>query len=365
MTYLEQHQARQDQRAYRDLLNIQRYHPKYGQLFQGMDGIELFGVPMIAPDDGSYPDKLDRILKTRIDMVTDQDSQWYSQLIYGNNNYRQQLVRQMTNEFDTNDIPNLISDIREYSPVINDLNPHKLLVKFILPIDPDWTILNYRLPEEFDEKSRDGLKIDLASPKDIENWLKTNKIDISIEHGRALVLTYEVPTVSSDEIQSSFQSISTELEIDLGWIESLLKHFRITRKKHWEKLIRGVAAAVAKKVDIYSKVYEQLESVQITESSIQQRPERPETRSGRIFKPWLVDVHGCMCAGCDRIFCYDRLEVDHVIPWSMIKTTKYENLQLLCVPCNRLKANDSMEEFRRKLGEQGGPMNDACCDGNH
>ena len=362
MTFLEKHYARQDQRAFQDITNVKGYHSKYGQLFQGMDGMELFGLPLVEPDQGSYPDKLERILKARIAMVTDQSSEWYSELALGNPTHRQQLIQHMVNEFGDNDIPNLIQSVNTFSPIIDDLDPRKLLIKYVLPIDQEWTILGYRLPKEFDEKAREGLKIDLASPTDIEKWSKTNDQGIKVEFGFALVLTYEVPTQDPDKIQISMQLIRDQFAFDLNWLKSLLEYFRSAKDEHRRKLIRGVAETVAQKVDVYSEVYDQLRSFQNSEIS---RPRKPEPRSGRIFKPWIVDVNGCICMGCRRRFCYDQLEVDHVVPWEAVKTTKFENLQLLCGPCNRLKANGSMDEFLRKLDEQGGPMNEACCDGNH
>ena len=362
LAFLEKHYARQDQRAFRDITNAKRYHPKYGQLFQGMSGIELFGLPLAEPDRGSYPDKLENILKARIAMITDQSSEWYSELALGNDTHRQQLIQHMVNEFDNNDIPNLISNDGRFSPITDDLNPHQLLIKYVLPMDKDFTILGYRLPKEFDEKARDGMKIDLASPTDIAKWSKASGQDVKVEFGSALVLVYEVPLRDPGEVSNLTRSAKDQFAFDLDWLTSLLRHFRDAKDQHRKELVRGVAETVAKNVDIYSKVYEQLGSVENSESSVQQRS---GSRSGRIFKAWLVDANGCICVGCHRGFCYDQLEVDHVLPWEQVRTTKFGNLQLMCAPCNRLKGNGTMDEFRRKLAEQGGPKNEACCDGNH
>ncbi len=327
-----------------------------------MNGVELFGLPLAEPDHGSYPDKLERILKARIAMVTDQSSEWYSELALGNDTHRQQLIQHMVNEFDENDIPNLIQSDDAFSPIVDDLDPRKLLIKYVLPIDQEWTILGYRLPKEFEGKARDGMKIDLASPTDIAKCSKASEQDVKMEFGYALVLVYEVPLRDPDEVSNLTRSVKDQFAFDLDWLTSLLRHFRDARDQHRKELVRGVAETIAKKVDIYSKVYEQLWSVQNSESSIQQRS---GTRSGRIFKAWLVDANGCICVGCHRRFCYDRLEVDHIMPWEKVRATKFDNLQLMCGPCNRLKGNGAMDEFRRKLAEQGGPKNEACCDGNH
>lgn len=361
MGYLERHEARNNQRAFHQITGGENLHPKYGKLFHGISGVEIFGR-RLGRFDGTYPDKLNDILQSRIESVTDQDSEWFSQLIYGDNNYRQQLIQQMVNEFNNNDVPSLISGGYANMPILDDLDSQQLLIKYILPFDQDVSILCYVLPEVFHKKARAGLKIDLANPTDIDKWSKKNNQSTKPEYGSALVLIYEVPTTDTEEVKAPLQLIVDERESDLDWLTSLLKHYRKARDKHRDELIRGVAEMVAKKVNVFRNVYNNLGSVQIHEASTQRKP---ETRFGRIFKPWLVDASGCICVGCHRRFCYDQLVVDHVIPWEICKTTSFDNLQLLCVPCNTLKDNGTMDEFRRQLEEQGGPKNPACCDGNH
>ena len=59
---------------------------------------------------------------------------------------------------------------------------------------------------------------------------------------------------------------------------------------------------------------------------------RPRTQHGRL----LTDI-GAFCQGCGADYAFDRrvLEVDHINPRSQGGTDAYENLTLLCPPCNK------------------------------
>ena len=54
--------------------------------------------------------------------------------------------------------------------------------------------------------------------------------------------------------------------------------------------------------------------------------------------PLLLDV-GPICQGCGRDYSFDPrvLEVDHIRPEAEGGTNAYDNLTLLCPPCNKAK----------------------------
>ena len=60
------------------------------------------------------------------------------------------------------------------------------------------------------------------------------------------------------------------------------------------------------------------------------------------------------CAGCRTDFPFKVFEVDHVIPQSRGGTDHFENLQLLCSHCNRLKGDRPQEYLAAKLNEMVG-----------
>lgn len=42
-----------------------------------------------------------------------------------------------------------------------------------------------------------------------------------------------------------------------------------------------------------------------------------------------------ICPMCGKHFEYDEMDGDHILPWSKGGKTEYENLQMLCIACNR------------------------------
>ena len=55
------------------------------------------------------------------------------------------------------------------------------------------------------------------------------------------------------------------------------------------------------------------------------------------------------CALCGDQHLMENLEVDHIVPWSKGGLDAYENYQLLCGRCNRLKGVGTNNEARAKL----------------
>ncbi|OZD00923.1 hypothetical protein CH275_19235 [Rhodococcus sp. 06-235-1A] len=54
------------------------------------------------------------------------------------------------------------------------------------------------------------------------------------------------------------------------------------------------------------------------------------------------DGYVCRKCGSD-----DRCEIDHVVPWHIVKVHELDNLQLLCLPCNRSKGGKVEADGRR------------------
>ena len=83
----------------------------------------------------------------------------------------------------------------------------------------------------------------------------------------------------------------------------------------------------------------------------QMRHAPPRSQHGRL----LVDV-GAFCQGCGRDYGFDPrvLEVDHIRPRADGGTDAYDNLTLLCPPCNKEKrdrlALSGLQDFNRRNG---------------
>lgn len=61
----------------------------------------------------------------------------------------------------------------------------------------------------------------------------------------------------------------------------------------------------------------------------------------------LFDEQDGHCACCGTV--PDRLEIDHIMPVLLLGSSNPENLQLLCLPCNRSKSGLHPDEWRRRL----------------
>lgn len=83
-----------------------------------------------------------------------------------------------------------------------------------------------------------------------------------------------------------------------------------------------------------------------------QRPQRTDIRFIKItraVKEQLYKEKGGLCGGCTKKFKIFDLKIDHIIPKSEGGEDYYENYQLLCSKCNRLKGDRPMEYLRIKI----------------
>ena len=66
-------------------------------------------------------------------------------------------------------------------------------------------------------------------------------------------------------------------------------------------------------------------------------------------KERLYKEQNCLCNACGKHFDIWNLEIDHIIPKSKGGGNYYENYQLLCGACNRIKGDRPMEYLRLKI----------------
>ena len=85
--------------------------------------------------------------------------------------------------------------------------------------------------------------------------------------------------------------------------------------------------------------------------TVRQRHPAPRTQHPRL----LADI-GAICQGCGRNYSFDPrvLEVDHIRPRSDGGSNAYDNLTLLCPPCNKEKRDrvtlTGLQELNRRTG---------------
>ena len=62
----------------------------------------------------------------------------------------------------------------------------------------------------------------------------------------------------------------------------------------------------------------------------------------------LKQQNGC-CNGCMKVFDIWQFEIDHMVPKAKGGGDYFENYQLLCPSCNRIKGDRTMEYLRIKI----------------
>ena len=62
----------------------------------------------------------------------------------------------------------------------------------------------------------------------------------------------------------------------------------------------------------------------------------------------VLERDGRKCVYCGKSAKRNRLELDHVVPKANGGTDRYDNLVAACIPCNRKKANQTLEAFLRR-----------------
>ena len=74
-----------------------------------------------------------------------------------------------------------------------------------------------------------------------------------------------------------------------------------------------------------------------------------ETLTKQQIKVRLYKQQNCKCNGCGNQFPITAMEIDHIFPKSRGGEDNYENFQLLCGWCNRVKGNRDMKYLNAKI----------------
>jgi site-specific DNA-methyltransferase (adenine-specific) len=87
----------------------------------------------------------------------------------------------------------------------------------------------------------------------------------------------------------------------------------------------------------------------INTNIIPKRTDLQEIEPTKSVKERLYKEQNCLCNACGKHFDIWNLEIDHIIPKSKGGGDYYENYQLLCGACNRIKGDRPMEYLRLKI----------------
>ena len=78
-----------------------------------------------------------------------------------------------------------------------------------------------------------------------------------------------------------------------------------------------------------------------------------ELRQFRSHKHTLFGIQEGTCNGCEVLFPFRNMTIDHIHPRSKGGTDDPENLQLLCGACNSMKGDRSQAYLKKRLREEG------------
>jgi site-specific DNA-methyltransferase (adenine-specific) len=90
----------------------------------------------------------------------------------------------------------------------------------------------------------------------------------------------------------------------------------------------------------------------INTTIVPQRTDIYRIEPTKSVKERLYKEQNCLCNGCKTEFEIRNLEIDHIIPKSKGGGDYYENYQLLCSACNRMKGDRPMEYLRMKRNKE-------------
>jgi len=87
----------------------------------------------------------------------------------------------------------------------------------------------------------------------------------------------------------------------------------------------------------------------VNTSIVPQRTDVTAEPPSQSVKERLYKEQNCLCNACGNEFEIRNLEIDHIIPKAKGGGDYYENYQLLCGSCNRIKGDRPMEYLRTKI----------------
>ena len=117
---------------------------------------------------------------------------------------------------------------------------------------------------------------------------------------------------------------------------------------------RLVQARLAREVAVGSSETPTLTGWTVTHrTDVPRRADFGKLPNYRTHKHTLFGRQEGVCVGCEVMFPFRNMTIDHIVPRSRGGTDHLDNLQLLCGACNSTKGDRSQAEFMARLAQAG------------
>ena len=247
-------------------------------------------------------------------------------------------------------IPNLILDGAQPEQQTNVSGFIGVLYR--IRVDKNPQTLRWKLPDRIKENGpSEYATIDKKSclPSD------ANRLD-EIQH--LLELQYSFPQDVWDSPESGW--LQGLVERDVEWLKEVINDFHEGFEENARILTTLIHTEILDKWKFTMDVAGEVAAAPLpVEESDEGGAVSKNTRYA-VHKNYLFGIQEGGCKGCKRRFCFEQMTVDHIVPQSKGGGHELANLQLLCQPCNSLKADDSHEDLLARLAAKA-PTNPPCC----
>ncbi len=169
-----------------------------------------------------------------------------------------------------------------------------------------------------------------------------------------LMIEFRIPRDLWDRNGATwFQSIRDR---DLRWLKRVVEAYHQDEFKHNDRIVELIHRGVSDRYKFVRNLPLILEELplpfDVTEATnVSTKGFRdPKYRVHKRY--WFGQQEG-QCKGCKKEFHFNEMTVDHIVPKSKGGANEFDNLLLLCEPCNSLKADNTMDDLYAALEKQG------------
>ena len=161
-----------------------------------------------------------------------------------------------------------------------------------------------------------------------------------------LIVEFSVPLATWDKQGVDwFQSIRDN---DFKWLKRVIDAFKDQELEYNKQIAELIYRRVKERYDFVKNFSWQLNTMPrppIISDSDEARFQNFDDPRVRVHKRFLFGQQEGICKGCGEEFGFTSMTVDHIVPRSKGGPDDFDNLQLLCRPCNELKADGTMDDL--------------------